>query len=121
MKAIFSKNAPKPVGPYSQAMKSNGFLFVSGQLGVSTEGTVGKTVEEQTEQCIQNIKSILKEEGLTLEKVVKATVFLTDMGNFSKMNSVYEKHFTGKPARACVGVDLIKGFLVEIEVVASYE
>jgi 2-iminobutanoate/2-iminopropanoate deaminase len=121
MKAVLSKNAPKPVGPYSQAMKSNGFLFVSGQLGVDTEGNVGKTIEEQTEQCIHNLTSILKEEGLTLEHVVKATVFLTDMNNFSKMNSVYEKHFTGKPARACVGVGLIKGFLVEIEVVASYE
>jgi len=121
MKPIFTEKAPKPVGPYSQAVKSNGFLFISGQLGVDTEGHVPDTIEGQTEQCIKNIKSILEHEGLTLENVVKATVFLTDMGNFSQMNSVYEKYFTGKPARAAIGVALLKNFKIEIEVIASYE
>ena len=121
MQSIFTEKAPKPVGPYSQAVKSNGFLFVSGQLGVDTAGKVPDTIEGQTEQCIKNIKSILEQEGLTLQKVVKATVYLKDMTDFQKMNAVYEKFFTGKPARAAVGVSLIKDFRVEIEVIATYE
>lgn len=119
MKIIYTEKAPKPVGPYSQAVKSNGFLFVSGQLGVDANGAKKDTIEGQTEQCILNIKHILEKEGLSLENVVKATVFLTDMDNFKKMNSVYEKYFTGKPARAAVGVSLLPGFKVEIEVVAA--
>jgi 2-iminobutanoate/2-iminopropanoate deaminase len=121
MKTIYTEKAPKPVGPYSQAVKSNGFLFVSGQLGVDVHGTTKDTIEGQTEQCILNIRHILEQEGLSLEKVVKATVYLADMNDFQKMNSVYEKYFTGKPARAAVGVALLKNFKVEIEVVASFE
>jgi 2-iminobutanoate/2-iminopropanoate deaminase len=121
MKQIFTEKAPKPVGPYSQAIQCGGFLFVSGQLGVDTEGNVKDSIEGQTEQVIQNIKVILEKEGLTLQKVVKATVYLKDMNDFQKMNGVYEKYFTGKPARAAVGVSLIKNFEVEIEVIASYE
>jgi 2-iminobutanoate/2-iminopropanoate deaminase len=121
MKAIYTEKAPQPVGPYSQAIKSNGFLFVSGQLGVDTDGNVPDTIEGQTEQSIKNIKEILAKENLTLKNVVKATVFLTTMDDFPNMNSVYEKHFTGKPARAAVGVSLLKNFKVEIEVIATYE
>ena len=109
------------MGPYSQAIKSNGFLFVSGQLGVDAQGAIKDTVEHQTEQCILNIQHILKQEGLSLEKVVKATVYLADMNDCQKMNSVYEKYFTGKPARAAVGVALLKNFKVEIEVMAAFE
>ncbi|MBU7014949.1 MAG: hypothetical protein HXS52_02065 [Theionarchaea archaeon] len=121
MKPVYTEKAPKPVGPYSQAVKSNGFLFVSGQLGVDVKGITTDTIEGQTEQCILNIRNILEQEGLSLEKVVKATVYLADMNDFQKMNSVYEKYFTGKPARAAVGVSLLKNFKVEIEVVATYQ
>jgi 2-iminobutanoate/2-iminopropanoate deaminase len=120
MKKIFTENAPAPVGPYSQAVKANGFLFISGQLGIDKEGNAKKTVEEQTAQALENIKAILAEENLGLENIVKMTVFLTDMGNFSKMNGVYKKYLS-TPARACVGVSLIKDFHVEIEAVAAYE
>lgn len=121
MKIIFSEKAPKPVGPYSQAVKANGFLFVSGQLGIDPEGNVKRNIEDQTEQCILNIKSILEKEGLTLKNVVKATVYLKSMDDFQKMNAIYEKYFIGKPARACIGVGLIKDFKVEIEAIASYD
>jgi len=105
MKQVLTENAPKPVGPYSQAVKANGFLFISGQLGIDKE----------------NIKAILKKENLDLKNVVKVTVYLKDMNDFGKMNSVYEKYFTGKPARACIGVNLFKNFKIEIEAIAVYE
>ena len=121
MKQILTEDAPKPVGPYSQAVKANGFLFISGQLGIDRDGNVRETVEEQTEQAIKNIRAILRKENLDLNNVVKVTVYLRDMDDFGKMNSVYEKYFTGKPARACVGVGLIKNFKIEIEAIAVYE
>jgi len=120
MKIILSENAPRPVGPYSQAVKANRFLFVSGQLGMGRNGNVKETIEEQTEQALENIRSILKEESLDLKNVVKVTIFLKDMEDFGKMNSVYERYFK-TPARACVGVNLFKNFKIEIEAVASYE
>ncbi len=121
MKQVLTENAPKPVGPYSQAVKANGFLFISGQLGIDKDGNVKDTIEEQTEQAIENIKAILKKENLDLKNVVKVTVYLKDMNDFGKMNSVYEKYFTGKPARACIGVNLFKNFKIEIEAIAVYE
>ena len=120
MKIILSENAPKPVGSYSQAVKANGFLFISGQLGIDKDGNVKETIEEQTEQALENIRSILKKENLDLKNVVKVTIFLKDMEDFGKMNSVYERYFK-IPARACVGVNLFKNFKIEIEAVASYE
>ncbi|MCK4636454.1 MAG: RidA family protein [Methanomicrobia archaeon] len=120
MKTVLSENAPKPVGPYSQAVKANGFLFISGQLGMDKNGNVKETIEGQTEQALENIKAILSKENLDLDNVVKVTIFLNDMENFGKMNSVYEKYLKA-PARACFGVNLIKNFKIEIEATASYE
>ena len=114
--------APAAIGPYSQAMKANGFLFASGQVAL-TPGTgevAGTTIEEQAERCCQNVKAILEANGLGFEDVVKTTCFLADMGDFAAFNGVYGKYFTGKPARSCVAVrELPKKLLCEIEVIAA--
>ncbi|KAL1975341.1 hypothetical protein VTN31DRAFT_3733 [Thermomyces dupontii] len=118
---VFAKDAAPPAGPYSHAIKANGLVFASGQIPctadgqILTEGTIG----EKTALVIQNVKAVLEAAGSSLDKVVKVTVFLTDMANFPAMNAEYEKHFTHKPARSCVAVkELPKGVPVEIEVVA---
>ncbi len=122
MKIIKSKNAPAAVGPYSQAIESEKFLFCSGQLGIDPETGefVDNTVEGQTEQIIKNIEGILGEEGLSLHDVVKTTVFLRDMGDFSLFNGVYERCFGDhKPARSTIGVAALPlNGLVEIECIA---
>ena len=113
--------APAAIGPYSQAMKANGFLFASGQVPLSPEtgAVVGTTIEEQAEQSCKNIQAILAANGLGFEDVIKTTCFLADMGDFAAFNGVYGKYFTGKPARSCVAVkDLPKGVLCEIEAIA---
>lgn len=120
-KAISTTNAPKAIGPYSQAILANGFLFVSGQLGVSPDGEfAGSNVEAQAEQSMQNIKNILAEAGLGFENVVKTTIFLADMNDFAKVNEIYAKHFSEPfPARSTVAIKTLpKNALVEIEVVA---
>ncbi|WP_169780036.1 RidA family protein [Campylobacter curvus] len=120
-KAISTTNAPKAIGPYSQAILANGFLFVSGQLGVSPGGEfTGSNVEAQAEQSMQNIKNILAEAGLDFENVVKTTIFLADMNDFAKVNEIYAKHFSEPfPARSTVAIKTLpKNALVEIEVVA---
>ncbi len=122
--AILCDNAPSPIGPYSQAIKANGMLFVSGQLGIDiTTGELAPLVEEQTELAIKNISAILESEGLTLANVVKATVFLDRMDDFAAVNTVYGKYFGADipPARSCVSVEqLPKNAQVEIEVIAVY-
>ncbi|MCX4371240.1 MAG: RidA family protein [Dysosmobacter sp.] len=113
--------APAAIGPYSQAMKANGFLFASGQVPLSPEtgAVVGTTIEEQAEQSCKNIQAILAANGLGFEDVIKTTCFLADMGDFAAFNGVYGKYFTGKPARSCVAVkELPKQVLCEIEVIA---
>ena len=120
-KAISTTNAPKAIGPYSQAILANGFLFVSGQLGVSPGGEfTGSNVEAQAEQSMQNIKNILAEAGLGFENVVKTTIFLADMNDFAKVNEIYAKYFSEPfPARSTVAIKtLTKNALVEIGVVA---
>lgn len=117
-------NAPAAIGPYSQAMKVNGFLFTSGQVALmpGTGETVGQTVEEQALQACKNIQAILEANGLTFANVVKTTCFLADMGDFAAFNQVYETFFVSKPARSCVAVkELPKKLLCEIEVVAVCE
>lgn len=123
MKKIISTTAaPAAIGPYSQAILSNGVLYVSGQLGIdpNTGEFVPGSVPEQTEQIFKNIKAILTEAGLTMDNIVKTTVYLTDMANFAAMNEVYARHFEGTfPARSAVALcALPKGGLVEIEVLA---
>lgn len=122
MKAISTTQAPAAIGPYSQAIEANGFVYASGQLpidpatGVFAEGGI----KEQTRQSLTNAQNILKEAGTDLSHVVKTTVFLSDIANFAPMNEVYAEFFTEPyPARSAVAVrDLPKGALVEIEVIA---
>lgn len=114
-------NAPAAIGPYSQAISANGFLFASGQIPLSpvTGEVVGTTITEQAEQSCKNVGAILEANGLGFEKVIKTTCFLADMADFAAFNEVYAKYFTGKPARSCVAVKALpKGVLCEVEVIA---
>lgn len=123
MKAIVTKNAPAAIGPYSQAIEANGFVYVSGQLPIdpSTSVFVAGGVKEQTRQSLLNAKAILNEAGLDLCNVVKTTVLLSDIADFQAMNEVYAEMFSSPfPARSAFAVrDLPKSALVEIEVIAS--
>ncbi|MDA3838128.1 MAG: Rid family detoxifying hydrolase [Candidatus Delongbacteria bacterium] len=119
---INTDNAPKAIGPYSQAIEKNGMLFISGQLPVNV--TTGKIVEgsiiEQTEMVFENIESILKEAGYTFDDVVKTTCLLSDMANFKGMNEVYAKYYSAPfPARAAFAVkELPLSVMIEIETIA---
>ena len=120
---VITDRGPKPIGPYSQGIKCNGFLFLSGQVALdpkSNEFTAGD-IRQQTERTLENIKGILEAAGSNLHHVVKTTVFLKDMNDFSAMNEVYGRYFTSAPpARSTVQVArLPKDALVEIEVVAT--
>ena len=123
MKEIKTDKAPAAIGPYSQAVSSGGFIFVSGQLPIDplTGGFPEGGVEAQTRQSLTNMESILEEAGSGLDKVVKTTVFLTDMGDFAAMNGVYSEFFgTPYPARCAFAVKTLpKGALVEIECIAE--
>ena len=121
MKKIHTEKAPAAIGPYSQAITSGGFLFASGQIPIdpATGEISGTTIEEQAEQAIKNAGAILAEAGADYANVVKTTCFLADMQDFAAFNGVYEKYFTGKPARSCVAVkQLPKNVLCEVEVMA---
>ncbi len=124
MEFVHTDKAPKAIGPYSQAVKANGFVFCSGQISINPEtgAIVGNTVKEQTEQVLKNLFAVLEAAGSNYSKIVKTTVFLADMSTFGEMNEVYEKMFKGhKPARAAVAVKTLpKNVLVEIEAVAIY-
>jgi 2-iminobutanoate/2-iminopropanoate deaminase len=121
---VRTESAPAPFqgAPYSQAIVANGFVFVSGQLALDPEHAelVGTTIEEQTEQVFKNLGAILAEAGSGLERLVKTTVFLVDLGDFPGMNSVYAKHVgDSPPARATIEISkLPSGALVEIEAIA---
>lgn len=120
-KIIFSENAPKAIGPYSQAVEANGFIFVSGQLGIDPiTGMLVEGIEKQTEQALKNLGEILKAAGCSYQNVVKCTVLLDDLDNFKLMNEVYAKFFGNEaPARAAYGVvRLPMGAMVEIEAIA---
>ena len=121
MEVISTENAPKAIGPYSQAICVGDFVFTSGQIpldpvtGLVVEGGIA----EQAEQVMKNLGAVLTASGSSYEKAVKTTCFLADMADFSAFNEVYAKYFTGKPARSCVAVkELPKGVKVEVEVVA---
>lgn len=123
MKRVFlSKEAPAPIGPYSQAIAVNGFLFCSGQipLDAKTGEIVGETVEQQTEQVMKNIGFVLKSADRGFGDVIKSTIFLADMADFNKVNEVYAKYFNKEaPTRSTVAVKTLpKNVLVEIEVLA---
>ncbi len=120
---VETKNAPSPIGPYSQAVRANGFLFVSGQIPVlpETGSVVEGDIAEQTRQVMKNLSAILDAAGIGLGKVVKTTVYLLNLEDFSKFNQVYVEYFAdARPARATVQVArLPKEVLVEIEAIAA--
>ncbi len=121
-KVIHSENAPKAVGPYSQAIEANGMLFISGQIPVDpATGKMPDGIEAQTEQVMKNIAAILKEAGYTFDNVIKSTCLLSDIAYFKPMNEIYAKYYTNNPpARAAFAVkDLPLGALVEIETIAA--
>ncbi|MCI6988540.1 MAG: RidA family protein [Campylobacter sp.] len=122
MKVISTNKAPAAIGPYSQAVMANGFVFVSGQIPLTSDGEFVKGgIETQTKQVLQNLGEILKEAGTSFDKVVKTTIFLADMGNFGVVNEIYAKVFsTHKPARSTVAIKTLpKDALIEIEVIAK--
>ncbi|KAJ3951197.1 hypothetical protein N0V92_012402 [Colletotrichum tropicale] len=137
---VFTKNAPAPVGPYSQAVKTPTAIYCSGQIPLNPEGVlIEGNITQKTKQCISNLEAVLKEAGSSIAKVVKVNIFLADMGDFAvsfrgpppfpkpalsdwriqEMNGEYEKWFTHKPARSCVAVKTLpKNVEVEIEAIA---
>ena len=122
MKKISTNKAPSAIGPYSQAIVFNGMLYTSGQIAINpaTGSIDGATIEEQTEQVMQNLKAVLEEAGTSFENVIKTTCFLVDMKDFATFNGIYGKYFTEKPARSCVAVkELPKGALCEVEIIAK--
>ena len=106
MKKIYTKNAPDAIGPYSQAVKVNGFVFTSGQIAINpASGEVeATTIADQTEQVCKNLKNVLEAAGSSLEQAVKTVCFLADMNDFAAFNEVYGRYFSSKPARSCVAV-----------------
>ncbi len=122
---IFSKEAPDPIGPYSQAIKFGQLIFTSGQIAIdpASGDVVEGSVIEQTEQVLKNLKAVLEEAGSSFDKVVKTTIYLKNMSDFAQVNKVYGSYFGGSlPARATVEVArLPKDVLVEIDCIASGE
>lgn len=121
-KQIQTENAPKAIGPYSQAIQSGSLLFVSGVMPIdpTTNTLVENTIEAQAKQVMKNIDGVLRAAGYTVDDVVKTTCFLSDINNFAAFNEVYGNYFTSKPARSCMAVkDLPKAALVEVEVIAN--
>ncbi|MBI44612.1 MAG: reactive intermediate/imine deaminase [Candidatus Marinimicrobia bacterium] len=125
MKIINTDKSPKAIGPYSQAVKFNQLLFTSGQIPIepSTGLMVSQNFKDQVYQCLINIKGILEEENLSLNHIIKLTVYVVDLNNFSQLNEVFKDFFKGNyPARSAVEVSrLPKDSQVEIEAVCSYE
>ncbi|KKP37987.1 hypothetical protein A2483_01440 [Candidatus Peregrinibacteria bacterium RIFOXYC2_FULL_33_13] len=120
MEFIKTNKAPEAIGPYSQAIKANGFIFCSGQIPLNTEGLlVNGDSGRQTAQVCENLKNVLESAGSSLEKVIKTTIYLKDLNDFFLVNEVYANFFPHKPARATVEVAALpKGAMVEIECVA---
>ncbi|KAG0364689.1 hypothetical protein BGX24_004488 [Mortierella sp. AD032] len=121
-KIVHTENAPGALGPYSQAIVANGFVFCSGSIGMNPKtGDIPKTVEEQTEQVFANLTAILKEANSSFSQVVKTTVFLKNLNDFNAVNKIYAKNMGGAlPARACVEVARLPAdVLVEIECIAT--
>ena len=123
MKQITAAGAPAAIGPYSQAIEVNGFVYASGQLPIdpATGSFPEGGVQAQTRQSLKNVQAILEEAGLSLSNVVKTTVYLADMGDFAAMNEIYAEFFSQPyPARSAVAVKALpKGALVEVEVIAA--
>ncbi len=121
MEKIHTSAAPAAIGPYSQAIKANGFVFTSGQIALdpATGAVAEGGIAEQTHRICQNLKAVLEEAGSSLSDVVKTVCFLADMNDFAAFNEVYGQYFTEKPARSCVAVKALpKNVLAEVEVIA---
>ena len=121
-KIISTANAPAAIGPYSQAVEANGFVFASGQIPIDpATGQIPEGIEAQAKQALVNVKNLVEASGLTLDNVVKTSVFIKDMNDFAKVNEIYATFFTGQfPARSCVEVArLPKDVLIEVEVIAA--
>lgn len=122
MKDVFTSSAPAAIGPYTQAKVVGNMVYTSGQIAIvpATGDLAEGGIEGQSRQVCENLKAVLAAAGSDLSKVVKTTCFLHDIGDFAAFNSVYGEYFTGKPARSCVGgLNLPKGALVEVEVIAE--
>ena len=123
MEVISTENAPKALGPYSQAIKANGMIYCSGQIPIdpAVNAVTAETIEDQTKQAITNLKNVLEKAGSSLSKVVKTTVFISDMNEFARLNAVYAELFGDtKPERSCVQVArLPKDVKIEIEAIAE--
>lgn len=122
MKIIATENAPKAIGPYSQGIVMGNVLFTSGQIPADpqTGAIIGEDITAQAEQVMKNLGGILEAAGASYTSTVKTTCFLADMNDFAAFNAVYEKYFTGKPARSCVAVKTLpKNVLCEVEAIAE--
>jgi len=122
MEIIYTEKAPAAIGPYSQAMKVGNLVITSGQIPINpVSGNVeATTIETQTEQVCKNLQAVLAAAGAGMEKVVKTTCFLADMGDFAAFNEVYAKYLVSRPARSCVAVKTLpKNVLVEVEAIAE--
>lgn len=122
MQSVSTDKAPKAIGPYSQAIKTWNFVFVSGQIPINTQGEIVKGgIKEQAKQVLENLKAVLEASGSSLNKVAKTTVFLKNMNDFQAMNDVYSEYFREhKPARSTIQVaKLPKDADIEIEAIAS--
>lgn len=121
-KVISTSNAPAAIGPYSQAIEVNGFIYASGQIPVIPEtGEIPEGIEAQARQALTNVKALMEASGLTMANIIKTSVFIKDMNDFAKVNEIYASFFTGDyPARSCVEVArLPKDVLIEVEVIAA--
>ncbi len=123
MQKVYTKNAPEAIGPYSQAVKVGNMVFTSGQIALTPNGEfLDSDVKTQTKQVCENLKAVLEAAGAKIENVVKTTIFLDDINNFTAVNEIYAEYFSHKPARSTVAVkELPKGAKVEIECIAVIE
>ena len=122
MIVISSEKAPAAIGPYSQAILTDGVLFTSGQIPLDpkTGAVVGTGIETQAEQVMQNLAAVLQDAGMGFDNVVKTTCYIANMEHFAAFNAIYAKYFVSKPARSCVEVSrLPKDVLVEVEIIAK--
>lgn len=121
---IYTDDAPEAIGPYSQANKANGFIYCSGQIGLDPDsGKLAEGLEAQTRQVLTNLEAVLEQADASLSDVVKTTIFLKDINDYSKINEIYSEYFQdSQPARATVAVDkLPKDALIEIELIAQVD
>lgn len=125
MLQVLTKDAPQPVGPYSQAVKSNGFVYLSGQVPLTPEGKLveSENIQDHARQALNNLKAVLEAAGSSLDKVIKVNVFVTDITEFAKINEVYNEYFgASKPARSLVAVAALPvNARFEVEAVALYD